>query len=89
MCVLAIELYPQAQNVECTDEALIVDLIDDRTISSPLIWLPKPKLAKSVTRRPLLTMKSIKNMKKKHLKLHDLHVLHGEFLWFPPLFGNK
>lgn len=33
MCVLAIELCPQAQNIKCTDEALIVDLIDGHTIS--------------------------------------------------------
>jgi hypothetical protein len=40
MNTLAIEMHPQAHNVVCTDVSLIVDLIDGRTISTPLIWFP-------------------------------------------------
>ena len=40
MSSLAVELHPQAYNIKCTDEAIIVHLIDGRTISAPLIWFP-------------------------------------------------
>ena len=32
---------PRAQNVAVTDDALIVDLVDGRTISVPLAWYPR------------------------------------------------
>ena len=41
MNTLAIELHPQAQDVRCTDNAIVVDLVDGRTISAPLIWFPR------------------------------------------------
>lgn len=41
MGTLAVELHPQAQNVKCTEAALIVELVDGRTISAPLVWFPR------------------------------------------------
>ena len=41
MSTLAVELHPQAHNIKCTDIAIIVDLIDGRTISAPLVWFPR------------------------------------------------
>ena len=40
MNTLAIEMHHQAYSVKCSDSSLIVDLIDGRTISVPLIWFP-------------------------------------------------
>ncbi len=40
MSSLAVELHPQAHSIKCTDEAIIVELIDGRTISVPLVWFP-------------------------------------------------
>lgn len=42
MTALAINLWPiGATNVEITEESLIVDLEDGRTISVPLAWYPR------------------------------------------------
>ena len=42
MTTLAIEFrMVSAQNVQVTDEALIVDLSDGRTVSTPLAWFPR------------------------------------------------
>ena len=42
MTTLAIELrMVSAQNVQLTDDALIVDLSDGRTVSVPLAWFPR------------------------------------------------
>lgn len=41
MSTLAVELHPQAQNIKCTDVALVVELVDGRTISAPLVWFPR------------------------------------------------
>ncbi len=41
MSTLAVELHPQAQNITCTDAALIVELLGGRTISAPLVWFPR------------------------------------------------
>ena len=40
MSTLAVELHPQAHTVKCTDETIVVELIDGRTISVPLVWFP-------------------------------------------------
>lgn len=40
MNTLAIEMHPQAHSIKCSDSSLIVDLIDGRTISVPLVWFP-------------------------------------------------
>ncbi len=36
-----IERTPQAQAVDVTDDALVVDLVDGRTIAVPLSWYPR------------------------------------------------
>jgi hypothetical protein len=42
MTTLAIEIrMVSAQNVQVTDDALIVDLSDGRTVSVPLAWFPR------------------------------------------------
>jgi len=37
MNTLAVEMHPQAQNVVCTDDLLIVELLDGRSIYVPLV----------------------------------------------------
>ena len=37
----AIKLHPQAHTIKCTDSDLIVELLDGRTISAPLVWFPR------------------------------------------------
>jgi hypothetical protein len=41
MGTLAVELHPQAHKVRCTDAALVVELLDGRTLSVPLVWFPR------------------------------------------------
>ncbi len=41
MSTLAVELHPQAHSIKCTDDSLIVELVDGRTIFAPLIWFPR------------------------------------------------
>ena len=41
MSTLAVETYPLAQNVKCTDDDLIVSLVDGRTVTVPLVWFPR------------------------------------------------
>ena len=41
MSTLAVELHPQAYDIQCTDVAIIVELVDGRTISAPLVWFPR------------------------------------------------
>jgi hypothetical protein len=42
MATLAIELrMVSAKNIQVTDDALIVDLSDGRTVSVPLAWFPR------------------------------------------------
>lgn len=41
MSTLAVELHPQAQHITCSDEAIIIELVDGRTISAPLVWFPR------------------------------------------------
>jgi len=41
MNTLAIELHPQVQTIKCTDVNLIVELLDGRAISAPLVWFPR------------------------------------------------
>jgi len=40
MSTLAVELHPQAQNVSFSEDSLIVELLDGRTVSAPLLWFP-------------------------------------------------
>ena len=41
MSTLTIETHPLAQNVEFTDDDLIVSLVDGRKIAVPLVWFPR------------------------------------------------
>lgn len=41
MSTLAVELHPQAINVEYSNSLIIVGLADGRTISAPLVWFPR------------------------------------------------
>lgn len=36
-----VETHPLAQNVEFTDDDLIVSLIDGRKVTVPLVWFPR------------------------------------------------
>jgi hypothetical protein len=41
MNTLAVELHPQAHNIKFTDSTIVVELLDGRTISAPLVWFPR------------------------------------------------
>lgn len=41
MSTLAVEIHPLAQNVEFTDDDLIVSLVDGRKVIVPLVWFPR------------------------------------------------
>lgn len=41
MNTLAVETRPLAQNVEFTDDDLVVSLVDGRKVIVPLVWLPR------------------------------------------------
>jgi hypothetical protein len=41
MSFFSVGLHPKAQNVTCTDISIVVDLVDGRTVSAPLIWFPR------------------------------------------------
>ena len=40
MSTLAVEVHPLAQNVKCTDDSLVVELVDGRIITIPVSWFP-------------------------------------------------
>jgi len=41
MSTLAIEVSPLAQDVEFTEDDLIVSLVDGRKVTVPLVWFPR------------------------------------------------
>ena len=41
MSTLAVELHPQAQNVSFSEDSIIVELLDGRTVSAPLLGFPR------------------------------------------------
>ena len=41
MSTLAVEAYPLAQDVEFTDDDLVVSLVDGRKVIVPLVWFPR------------------------------------------------
>jgi len=41
MNTLTVETHPLAQNVEFTDDDLIVSLLDGRKLIVPLVWFPR------------------------------------------------
>lgn len=53
MNTLAIELEPLALGARCTDDELIVQLSDGRTLSVPLVWFPRLSAAKSDARNDI------------------------------------
>lgn len=40
MNTLAIEMHPQAYDISFIDGSIVVNLLDGRTISAPLVWFP-------------------------------------------------
>ncbi|MCB1862116.1 MAG: DUF2442 domain-containing protein [Gammaproteobacteria bacterium] len=40
MSTLAIDVNPLAEAIQCTEDELIVSLVDGRKISAPLAWFP-------------------------------------------------
>ena len=38
---LSKEMHPQAHNIICDETSIIVELIDGRTITAPLVWFPR------------------------------------------------
>jgi len=40
MSILAVEAYALAENVEFTDDDMMVSLVDGRKIIVPLVWFP-------------------------------------------------
>ena len=41
MSSLVIPIEPRAEQVRCTDDELVVDLTDGRTLAVPLAWFPR------------------------------------------------
>ncbi len=41
MCILALGADERVKDVRCTEDFLIVGLMDGRTISVPLVWYPR------------------------------------------------
>ena len=41
MSTLAVELHPYAKMIHFTQDSLVVELVDGRTISAPLVWFPR------------------------------------------------
>ncbi|HLQ26664.1 MAG TPA: DUF2442 domain-containing protein [Acidiferrobacterales bacterium] len=41
MSTLPIEIHPLAQDIQFTDDDLIVSLVDGRKVTVPLIWFPR------------------------------------------------
>jgi hypothetical protein len=41
MSILAVDLCPLAQDVNFTDDDLVVSLVDGRKLTVPLIWFPR------------------------------------------------
>lgn len=41
MSTLAVDVEPRALSARCTDDELIVQLADGRTLSVPLVWFPR------------------------------------------------
>lgn len=41
MSTSTVEVHPLAQNVEFTDDDLVVSLVDGRKVVVPLVWFPR------------------------------------------------
>ena len=44
------QIEPRAESVDCTDDELIVTLVDGRALSVPLTWFPRLATATSAAR---------------------------------------
>ncbi|MEQ9367731.1 MAG: DUF2442 domain-containing protein [Coleofasciculus chthonoplastes F3-SA18-01] len=51
MTTLTLEIEPIANQISVTDERLIVDLADDRSLSVPLAWYPRLMYASPTERQ--------------------------------------
>lgn len=51
MTTLTLEIEPIASQISVTDERLIVDLADDRSLSVPLAWYPRLMYASPTERQ--------------------------------------
>jgi len=40
MSTLVVEMHPLAQNISFSNDSLVVDLTDGRTVTAPLAWFP-------------------------------------------------
>jgi hypothetical protein len=54
MNTLAIEADPRASRAHCTDDELVVRLVDGRTLSVPLSWFPRLLAAAPVDRNEIV-----------------------------------
>jgi len=45
MSTYAVDLRPLAQSVRFTDRDIVVELVDGRTVSVPLVWFPRLRRA--------------------------------------------
>ena len=45
MSTYAVDLRPLAQTVRFTDRDIVVELVDGRTVSVPLVWFPRLRRA--------------------------------------------
>jgi len=41
MSTLAVEMHPLAQDISFSNDSLVVNLIDGRTVTAPLVWFPR------------------------------------------------
>jgi hypothetical protein len=50
MSTLVVEIEPRALSARCTDDELIVQLADGRTLAVPLVWFPRLAAASAEVR---------------------------------------
>lgn len=41
MSTLAVEMHPLAQDISFSNDSLVVNLLDGRTVTAPLVWFPR------------------------------------------------
>ncbi len=51
MSTLAVEMHPQAQNISFSEDSLVVELVDGRTVIAPLVWFPRLSEASDADRQ--------------------------------------
>jgi hypothetical protein len=50
MSTLTVEIEPRALGARCTDDELIIQLADGRTLAVPLVWFPRLAAASAEVR---------------------------------------